>query len=246
MRPDPRLTGLVACLFLAGALLIGLAHHRQAPGADRRRRDWLKYGVYAAVINGLWGAAYLGRTAAGAALGLIALGGTAEIFRLVRPPYRAPAAVTAGLALAVALRGMLWSPGTAGEGAFAFVVLVTAATDSFAELTGRLCGGRRLCPRLSPHKTVAGLLGGLGMAVLVALLLGFLLPGAHGVGLALLGLTTGLGAVGGDLLCSAIKRAAGVKDFSDLLPGHGGVLDRFDSLLLAAPLFHWSRAVLGG
>jgi phosphatidate cytidylyltransferase len=186
----------------------------------------------------------VGWAVAATALGAIVVCGAIEVFGVVPPERRAQAGAAALVFLSASLAPMLAF--SRGPGAFAFVVLVTAATDSFAELLGRLVGRRKLCPRLSPQKTVAGLWGGLGMAVLVALLLGFLLPGAHGLRLGLVGLATALGAVAGDLLFSAIKRAVGVKDFSGLLPAHGGVLDRFDSLVLAAPAFQISRALLLG
>jgi phosphatidate cytidylyltransferase len=102
-----------------------------------------------------------------------------------------------------------------------------------------------LCPRLSPHKTVEGLIGGIVMAAAIAALLRFLLPSTTLAHVIVLGLVTAAGAVAGDLAFSALKRHAGLKDFSTALPGHGGVLDRFDSLVLAAPAFYWSAAVLG-
>lgn len=241
--PDSRLLVCVAGLFLAGALLIHLAHRLRDGDAVTRQRDWLKYAVYVGLINSLWASAYLGRLAAGAVLLAIVVGGSVEVFRVAPASCRQGAAAVAALLFTIAL-GHLVASSLAWQARFAFVVLVTATTDSFAQLSGRLLGRRRLCPRLSPGKTVAGLWCGLGVAVLVSLLLGFLVPEAHGVRLALLGLSTALGAVGGDLLFSAIKRRIGVKDFSALLPGHGGVLDRFDSLLLASPVFYWSGVAL--
>ena len=124
--------------------------------------------------------------------------------------------------------------------------MVTATVDGFGELTGRLVGRRRLCPRLSPGKTVEGLAGGLAMALVVALFLGFLTRWNDTGMLGLVGLSTAVGAVVGDLAFSAVRRRAGVKDFSGLLPGHGGVLDRFDSLLVATPMFVLARLVLAG
>jgi len=239
-----RLALCVAGLFLAGALLIRIVHRTHRQGAERRRVDWLKYAVYVLVINGLWGAAYVGRGVAASCLAVVAIGGTLEVLRLVPAPYRVGAAAAAmALFFASLWHLMLEAPG-GWQASFAFVVMVTASTDSFAQLSGRLVGRRKLCPRLSPEKTVVGLWGGLTVGVGVALLLGFLLPDAHGGRLALLGLSTALAAVVGDLLFSAVKRAAGVKDFSGILPGHGGMLDRFDSLLLAAPVFYWSRQLI--
>jgi phosphatidate cytidylyltransferase len=234
----------VSCLFLVGALLILRVHRKHGLPVERRRRDWLKYAVYVVLVNALWGTAYVGRGVAALALGLIVLAGSAEVFK-VAPRHRLTAAAATLSLLTLAL-GALLLPVGGWQGAFAYVVTVTAATDSFAELSGRLLGGRKLCPRLSPGKTVAGLLGGLGAAITVSTLLGFLLPGARAWRMALVGLSTSLGAVGGDLCFSAIKRRVGVKDFSNLLPAHGGVLDRFDSLALAAPVFQLSRALLLG
>jgi phosphatidate cytidylyltransferase len=113
------------------------------------------------------------------------------------------------------------------------------AADSGAYVVGRTLGNRKLCPQVSPGKTVEGLLGGLAGAALVGLVAGLAL-GLDGLRLAaLVGLTTACAAVSvvGDLAESLFKRHARVKDSSQLLPGHGGVLDRIDALIAAAPLF---------
>ncbi|MBC7161712.1 phosphatidate cytidylyltransferase [Immundisolibacter sp.] len=120
------------------------------------------------------------------------------------------------------------------------------AADSGAYLVGRRFGKRKLCPQVSPGKTVEGLLGGLVGAVLVGLVAGLAL-GLDGLRLAaLVGLVTACAAVSvvGDLAESLFKRRAGVKDSSHLLPGHGGVLDRIDALIAAAPLFALTAPLL--
>lgn len=115
------------------------------------------------------------------------------------------------------------------------------ATDTFAYFTGRAIGKRPLAPLISPKKTLAGFWGGLvGTLVLaVGLYYGALLPSHHfSVGMWLsITLGTILLAVIGDLFESLMKRLAGVKDSGKLLPGHGGVLDRLDSLFAALPFF---------
>ena len=108
------------------------------------------------------------------------------------------------------------------------------ATDIGAYFAGRSIGGPKLAPRVSPSKTWAGLGGG----VLAALILGFVLHRFSGLPIQLAA-ASGLLAVAaqlGDLLESAMKRRAGVKDSGSLLPGHGGVMDRLDGVVAAAPL----------
>jgi len=122
---------------------------------------------------------------------------------------------------------------------FAFLFLVVCCADAFAELIGRRWPlGKGLLP-VSPGKSLTGLFAGLAAALLMALMLsaatGVMGPGRAAV----YGLTLGVAAVVGDLIASSLKRALGVKDFGTTLPGHGGVLDRFDSLIFAAWPFYW-------
>lgn len=132
-----------------------------------------------------------------------------------------------------------FEPAEAGARWFAVLVLLGIwSTDIFAYAAGRLWGKRRPFPRISPRKTGAGFAGGIAgaMAVMLAgcnVLKLYTIP----AGIAL-GIVVGLGALWGDLVESMIKRNAGVKDASALIPGHGGVLDRFDSFLFVYPLVY--------
>ena len=124
-----------------------------------------------------------------------------------------------------------------GPGLLLFLVLLTECNDVFQYLWGKTFGRIRVAPTVSPGKTLAGLLGGVGSTLILGGLLGpwltFLdLPRA------LLGaLLIGVSGFAGDLSISALKRDLGIKDSGDLLPGHGGILDRVDSLTYTAPLF---------
>jgi phosphatidate cytidylyltransferase len=127
-------------------------------------------------------------------------------------------------------RGPLWT---------LYVLAIVWAADTGAYFTGSRWGRRKLAPRISPGKSWEGLLGGLAAAMLLAaIVLPFLgLAWRQLPQLLLLSLITVLVSVEGDLFESLLKRHAGAKDSSDLIPGHGGVLDRIDSLLAALPVF---------
>lgn len=115
-----------------------------------------------------------------------------------------------------------------------FYVFIIWANDVFAYLVGMSIGRHRLCERLSPKKSWEGFFGGIVGAVAMGLLAARMLDGSYAAwaGLALVAAATG---VLGDLVESMFKRAADVKDSGSLIPGHGGVLDRFDAMLISAP-----------
>lgn len=121
-----------------------------------------------------------------------------------------------------------------------WVLAVAAFGDIGAYYGGRAFGRRRLAPRISPKKTIAGAVSGLtaSVAVGVGAYLLWRGPEAFGPGVPVVALVCGGSAQLGDLVASMVKRAADVEDTGRLLPGHGGVLDRLDSLMLAAPVLY--------
>ncbi|MDF1614867.1 phosphatidate cytidylyltransferase [Desulfurivibrio dismutans] len=120
------------------------------------------------------------------------------------------------------------------------VSLITVSADSGAYYVGTHLGRHKLCPALSPGKTVEGLLGGVATALLVVgLAVMVFFPAINLLQALLFTFILSLLSVAGDLAESLLKRGAGVKDSGTLLPGHGGILDRIDSLLLAAPLLYY-------
>lgn len=118
------------------------------------------------------------------------------------------------------------------------------ATDTGAYLIGGQFGSHLLAPQISPKKTVEGSLGGLLCSIAVALVFWRIFGGATWIMYIILGVIIGISAQIGDLFESALKRSAGVKDSGKLIPGHGGILDRFDSLIFALPLVYYGVKLL--
>jgi phosphatidate cytidylyltransferase len=161
------------------------------------------------------------------------------------------AALYVGLLGSVAVLTTSWTGGPAEEGLWPerrWILVLLAGVWSFdtgAYLVGRAIGRRPFLPWISPKKTLEGVLGGLAVATLVvAIVLG--ISGSSPLEALVLGPLLGIVAQSGDLAESLLKRAAGAKDSGTLLPGHGGILDRVDSILFAAPvLVAWVTIVHG-
>ena len=147
------------------------------------------------------------------------------------------------LSFAYALRHHRFAIGAAaGTALVMFPMLVTWVTDAAAFVVGRAVGGPKLMPSVSPGKTISGAIGGLlGGAITAWAYAAYVLPPATRMGMTLWaaiasGVLLSVVAQIGDLVESLLKRQAGVKDSSHLIPGHGGVLDRTDSLLFTLPV----------
>ena len=218
--------------FVLGAAGMVLANRRVAPEVARQR--WLKIGVFFAIVHGVLGFALLGTTALRwLFLGLV--GGClvefARAWRRVPPPRPARAWVVAVALTSAAAAGTLRSH----AGVLLWCFLVVACADGFAQVCGQIFGRHALAPGLSPAKTIEGALGGMAAAAVgsVALRAGAALSVVTALAWGVAVFAAGLC---GDLAASWLKRRAGIKDYSNVLPGQGGLLDRFDSLIGALAL----------
>lgn len=216
-------------LFTAGALLMALGSVRQPP--EVRRARVLKFVVYFAIVHGVILVCAVGGAAPLALVaGIVAVSAWEAARAWRRIP--APRPLMVGLAAALVAIAAIAASNALDAHLIAWIFVVTGACDGFAQVVGQWVGRHPLAPTVSPGKTVEGLLGGVGGALLVALWIRPLTPFSV-AGALTFGSLTAVAALGGDLAGSWIKRRAGIKDFSRILPGQGGVLDRFNSFLAA-------------
>jgi phosphatidate cytidylyltransferase len=132
-----------------------------------------------------------------------------------------------------------------GEWLIFFLLLVTWASDTGAYYVGTLYGRHRLAPTISPKKTVEGLVGGLIAAIIAGYIARWwFLPELSGLDCLILAALLTFAGLWGDLAESAMKRTVGMKDSGGILPGHGGMLDRLDSLLFATPVFYYYVSIV--
>ena len=124
-----------------------------------------------------------------------------------------------------------------------FIFIGAWGCDTFAYFVGKTCGKRKITPTISPTKTLEGTIGGIIGAVIIGAGYSFAITHFFGLEVNILLYSTICGILAvfaqfGDLAASALKRYSGIKDFGQIIPGHGGIMDRFDSILLAAPVFY--------
>ena len=169
----------------------------------------------------------------------------ARVSGRVHPRWIAAGAVYIGLPCIA----IVWLRGSepAGQAVILWLMLTVWATDTGAYFAGRLVGGPKLAPRLSPKKTWAGLIGAAVSAAAVGVVFARFDPGAPSPPvLGAAGAVTAIVAQGGDLAKSFVKRRFGAKDASQLIPGHGGLFDRVDGLLAAALVLAVCQWATGG
>ncbi len=175
---------------------------------------------------------------------LVAIAACDELRRLV--PFSAAVAL-AVVYVALPLAALIELRVHGGPEAVFLLMLTIMVSDTAQYYTGRSLGRRPLAPRISPKKTIEGAVGGFVVATAMFAIVGAwwapTIPTAARVGLGLVLVALG---IAGDLFESFLKRRAGVKDSSHLIPGHGGVLDRIDALLFAAPAYYAALRVIAG
>lgn len=131
------------------------------------------------------------------------------------------------------------------DGQYKYLLIFIGAwvCDTFAYFVGKFFGKHKLIPEISPKKTIEGSIGGIVFTVIAFILYGFIMRSFFNYGmsyifLAILGLVISVISQMGDLIASSVKRQYGIKDYGFVFPGHGGVLDRFDSVMLIAPVLY--------
>ncbi len=167
----------------------------------------------------------------------LVLAGTAAMLA-IGPRSKAPMSALGVAYVGLPAIALVWLRGADAHGAAAilFIFAIVWTTDTFAYICGRMIGGPKLWPALSPRKTWAGTVGGIAFAALAGAMFATLLPRPAPVMLAVAAICLSIVAQIGDLAESALKRAYDVKNASDLIPGHGGFMDRMDGVVTAASL----------
>jgi phosphatidate cytidylyltransferase len=234
---------LVICLsaFFIGGVGLFAASRKVTP--EVRRGRLVKYISYFCIVSVVIFCATAGRWTLSGLMLLIAALGACELYRALSRDGGGRLGATGGvgaayLLIAVGAVAFAW---LTPSGECVFVYLIVCAFDGFSQVVGQIFGRHRLAPAISPGKTVEGSIGGLLAALGMGLLLRQIV-GWSGPRTSLACCLIVAAALTGDLLASWVKRRSKIKDFGNLLPGHGGILDRFDSFLFVAAVCSLIRA----
>ena len=212
---------------------------------EAARKNWTKFISYFIIIHVLFFSIVWNPPAFRYVALVILLVGAFELIKVFSDSdYRRKGFFTFSLILFALCALAFFNFSGLERGLILFSFLILSIFDSFSQISGQLFGKKKLLPAISPNKTVGGLVGG----ALVALLSGFLLKDLYAAvpqKAVLLAASVVLFAFLGDVAASIFKRKYGVKDYSNLLPGQGGFLDRFDSLLVAGAWVAIADRLLG-
>jgi phosphatidate cytidylyltransferase len=224
--------------FVVGAFAMALGNRRATAQTGKKR--WVKFISYVVIVHVSVAALGMGYFSAQLFSLAIAMAGTLEMIRAVRHGGfygRRTATGISGVFIFIALAGMmLLMVQMQTPRKVLFVYLVVAVLDSYSQLTGQIFGRHPLAPRISPNKSVEGALGGALMAVFTAVYFREFI-GVNGRMALIVGVVLTLAGIAGDLMASAFKRFTGIKDYSSILPGQGGVIDRYNSFIAASAVF---------
>ena len=222
--------------FIIGAA--GMAASFPRVTADVRKARMLKFAGYFLIVHGIILACFWGGMVPGIVFGLITGAGMLELILVtyrnwekkeVRKSWSKAILIYLVLGGITAACAFFWKAEN-----LIYCYAVTAVLDAFCQIAGQLLGRNKLAPAISPAKTVEGLAGGIIFALLAAVILRG--PVGLNIGQAIMaGAVISFAGVAGDLCASWYKRRCGVKDYSRWLPGQGGFIDRFNSIIAAVP-----------
>jgi phosphatidate cytidylyltransferase len=226
---------IVIIYFIIGGAGVYAINQKATPEAARER--WIKYFVYLFIVSTIVFATQYARAFMTISLLILAVG-LYEMYCVWNKHRRRPAGFFIAGILVYLLLSFCFLNYTSSDSSNdkLFVYTLVFTFDGFAQIIGQLFGKKRIFA-ISPNKTLEGLFGGFITGIITGILL--ILQSGNKLSLALVSLILIItsAAMAGDLLASWYKRKCGVKDFSKLIPGHGGFLDRFDSFIFSGAIF---------
>ena len=229
-------------LFAIGAVAIHIISRKKE--SPQKIYAWKKFFVYFSIIFAIFLSILYVSPLFIAICFLVALGGAFEIVRLQLKSHPQFAwskfCLYFSIYIALAVYFLLFAFECAEIQIL--TVFVVCAFDAFSQLSGQLFGKRKIAPNISPNKTLGGLIGGMCLALLFGIMANF--NSELGImAVTILILCVVAASFVGDLLASYVKRQYAVKDYSALIPGHGGILDRFDSLIAAGAVVYLLKII---
>lgn len=241
-----KLIYIIAFLFALGAVLILIRHMFRTVSRIEKRNDWIKYVSYLLIYVALVSVALAGKKALIPLIISLSTIGSFEIYRNLELEMskRIMVILPSAILISISILHLYYIPDKSWSDNFIIIITLIGSVDCFGQLWGKLIGRKKLCPHLSPGKTIEGFIAGVLSCLIIGLILFKIMYNEITPLLIFVTVAIALSAASGDLIFSYFKRKLGIKDFSNLIPGHGGILDRFDSLIAAAPVYYWAHRLI--